>query len=186
MRVVWIALVVIVLGLGWAGVEFYQHRCQVTYSIDLGSIIDAAVFLGVGAFIEFAYQKRSSDKRADTELLLSIVAEVKTALLTLGREAISCETQKPLTLAQQRSLTTAERDVSLGVYSLEDALQHAGMKTETIQFEKLKDARGELKDSLTDTPYPGPYDISSLLRIRAAQKNMRNELTRIAFAINHR
>jgi hypothetical protein len=140
----------------------------------------------VGALVEYAYLKQSSDKRADTDLLLVVVGEAKVAFGKLEEQEQFCESGKPLTSAQQFSLTRAERELSNAVHSIEMALGHCRTDLQKLGFDRLKIARAELKECLTDTPYPGPYDRASLVAIRTAFKKMRDELTRIAFAVNQR
>jgi hypothetical protein len=172
--------------IGGVGVWIYRVRSGISYSFDFGSLVDAIVLLVIGVLIEYAYLKQSSDKRADTDLLLGLVAEAKTAFADLVDKAVACEGGKVLNASQQLSLTCAERELSNSVHSVEEGLRHCSITLEDIQFGRVKEARIELKDSLTDTPFPGPYDNSSRVRIRAAMKVMRDELTRLAFAINHR
>ncbi len=165
---------------------FYKVKTNVTYTLDFGSVADAFVLLVVGALVEYAYLKQSSEKSADNDLLLTIVAEAKTAFSKLADLEQNCESGKVLTAQQRRSLTCAEREFSNAVHSVEKALDYCTIDLRSLAFDKLKDARVSLKDCLTDTPFPGPYDPASLVRIRTAFKAMRDELTRIAFAINHR
>lgn len=187
MNRVGIALCVLVVACtAGAAIAFYKVRCQVTYSLDFGSVLDALVLIFIGVLIEYAYSKQSSDKRADTELLLGIVEEAKIAFRKLVDKSELCETGKQLTKGQQIDLSSAERELSNAVHAIEEALRLCKVTPHKINFEQLKAARSELKDSLTDSPFPGPYDQASRIRIRGAKKTMRVELTRIAFAINHR
>lgn len=186
MKGAWIAFCVLGVVCIAAFCGFWHVRSQVYYGFDFGSVVDAIALLAVGAFIEYAYLKHSSDKRADTDLLLAILDEAKASLRVLVEKAQPCENGKALTSAQQISLTSAERDLSNCIHSIEEGLRHCKVDLHELGFEKLKDARGALKDGLTDTPYPGPYDSASLVRIRNAFKLMRDELVRVAFAINHR
>jgi molecular chaperone DnaK (HSP70) len=116
------------------------------------------------------------------------VSDAKEAFKQVVHEAQNCNAAKPLTKTQQAALINSERELSNAVHSLEVALGQCSADLGKVQFEQLKKCRSELKDSLTDsdTPYPGPYESPSLSRIRQAQTKMRDELTRIAFAINRR
>jgi hypothetical protein len=155
-------------------------------TVDIGNVLNAIAVLVVGLLINYLYTHRASSKKADTDLLLDVIRDCKTALgsvLTAGR---ACDSKKKLTLEQQRELTSAERELSNAVHSVELALCCCSIKLDTLNFQKLKDARAELKDSLTDSPFPGPYDNASLARMQSASKSFRDELTRVAFSVNHR
>lgn len=176
----------VVLSIVVAGLAFYRLRCQVTYSLDFGSVIDAIVLLLVGVLVEYVYSQQSSAKQADTELLLKLVDDSKKAFTVLTAEAENCESGKPLTKAQQTSLSLAEKELSNAIHSLEEGLGHCKISLDSVKFQALKEARRDLKDSLTDSPFPGPYDQASRIHIRNMIKKVRDELTRMAFAINHR
>lgn len=173
------------LMVGW----FLFLKCtgtEINYGFDFGSVADALALAFVAILIDYLYSKRSSDHRADTELLLECVKDAKEAFRCLVKEAQNCEGGKKLTKLQQVALTDADREFSNAVHSLEVALSQCGADLGKLGFSELKDARSDLKDTLTDTPYPGPYDPNSIARIRIAQRTMRDHLTRIAFAINRR
>jgi hypothetical protein len=159
---------------------------EINYGFDFGSVADATALAFVAIFVDYLYSKHSSDHRADTELLLESVKDAKEAFRTLIKESHNCESGKPLSKPQRITLIDADRELSNAVHSLEFALAQCSADLSKLKFAGLKDARSEIKDSLTDTPYPGPYDANSLSRIRLAQTNMRDQLTRIAFAINRR
>jgi hypothetical protein len=183
----WIAIALAISAVALVIVKaFLAVKSQVSYTFDFGSVLDAFALLVIGALIEYAYSKRSSDKRADTELLLGLVAEARAALAEVEKKAQVCENERALTPEEQFALTCAERELSNAVHSLEVGLRHCDVTPHALKFDSLKDARLELKDSLTDTPFPGPYDHGSRGRIRSASKTMRDELTRMAFAVNHR
>jgi hypothetical protein len=179
-------IVAVLLPAGFLLCEFLKLRKQIAYGFDFGSALDAIVLIAIGALVEYAYSKTSSDRQADTELLLSIVAEARTALADLERVAQACQEGKVLNSKQQYAITCAERQLSNAVHSVEKGLQHCDITLISMEFQSLKDARLELKDSLTDRPFPGPYDYGSLARVYTAFKRIRDELTRLAFAINRR
>ncbi len=181
-----IVIVLIAAGLLGLVLLFCTVKSKIQYSFDFGSAADAIVFLAVGGLIEYAFSKRYSDKRADTDLLLGIVGEAKAALVALEKVALNYETGRTLTSKQQVDLICASRDLSNTVRSIEVGLRHCKIQLEALDFDKVKDARVELNESLTDSPFPGPYDYGCIVRIRTATKEMRDELTRMAFAVNHR
>lgn len=186
MKGAWIAFCILAVVCAAAVYGFLQVRSQVVYGFDFGSVVDAIALLTVGALVEYAYLKHSSDKRADTDLILGIVDEAKESLRVLSEKAQPCESGKALTPAQRMSLNCAERELSNCIHSVEEALTQCKANLHKLGFEAVKDARSTLKDSLTDTPYPGPYDPASIVRIRTAFKSVRDELIRLAFAVNHR
>jgi hypothetical protein len=154
--------------------------------IDAGNFLVALVTLIVAFVIGYLYTESVSSKRSNTELLLECVREARAMLVTLQSAALPCHRGKKLTLAEQASLTMAERELSNSIHSLELAVGLCGAKAHRLDFEKLKDARIALKDSLTDTPFPGPYGETSRSRITAAFKIVRDELLRVSFAITRR
>src|SRR5438874_475842 len=146
---VWPAILVVgvaIVLLGSALVLLHFHVGQLSYSLDFGSILDAGVILLVAAFIEYAYSKRSSDKRADTDLLLEIVKEARTALDGFARESHACDTSKSLTVAQKRSLTFADREFSNAVHSIKQALRHCHARLDKLEFHVLKDLLNDLRE----------------------------------------
>lgn len=156
-------------------------------TVDAGNVLNAVAILLIGILIEYLYASQSSSKRADTEILLDLVRDANRAFRHL--EMISsqaCKIHKKLSKDEQAALISGLRDLSNQVWSIESALGHCGVKLHKLDFEKLKDAQVSLNASLTDTPYPGPFDTSFQRIIYAAFKTMRTELTRIAFAINRR
>jgi hypothetical protein len=66
------------------------------------------------------------------------------------------------------------------------ALQHCNISSKDCDASRLKDCRAELKDSLTDDPFPGPYPAPSQNRVSNAFRDMRDELTKLSFGIIHR
>lgn len=187
MKRFWIAFcAVVVTTAAIISVVIYCFRSKLSYSLDFGSVIDAGVLVILFLFVDYVYSQQSSDRRADTDLLLGLAAEARTAFQALEQQSQACNSAKRLTAPQMISLTKAERDFSNAIHSIEEGCRHCKIERHKVGFESLKDARVSLKDALTDTPFPGPYDSSALARINAASKAVRDELTRIAFAINHR
>ncbi len=160
-------------------------RLRFADEIDPGNFLVALVTLVVAFFLGYVYKESVSSKKADTDLLLECVRDARTSLTTLQSAALPCHRGKKLTIAEQASITITERDLSNSIHSLELA---AGFcpKPRALDLGKLKDARVALKDSLTDTPFPGPYGEVSRSRITAAFKLLRDELIRISFAITRR
>jgi hypothetical protein len=173
--------IAIIFPLCWMG-----YTNKLSYTLDFGSIIDAFVLLLVFTIIDYHYSKESSQKRADTDLLLRTVEQASEAFRHLEEQSRACEQDHVLGESQQVGITCAERELSNCVHSIEVALSHCGVQLHSVDFQRLKDARDELKESLTDTPFPGPYDRRDRTRIRSALKSMRDELTRVSFAINRR
>jgi hypothetical protein len=110
--------------------EFHKLTGQISYALDFGSIIDAIALLLVGAFIEYLHLEKCSGERADTDLLLGIVGEAKSAFTKLSEEAQCCETGKALTVGQRLSLMSAERELSNSVHSVEEGLGHCRITPE--------------------------------------------------------
>lgn len=154
--------------------------------VDVGATLNAIATLLVAFLIGYLYTEEASSKRADTDLLLESVREARAAVVALQQAAFPCHRGKKLTLLEQTALTVAERDLSNAIHSLEYAIDCSKVRSNSLEIYKLKDARAALKDSLTDTPFPGPYDGSARSRINSAFKLVRDELTRITFAISRR
>jgi hypothetical protein len=182
---IWLGFAALALAIGL----FFHHAVftdHFSYSLDFGSLIDAFILLLVFVLIDYAYSRQSSSKKADTDLLLSVVQEAKAAFHHLEAQTRNCESGRALTEDEQVALTCAERELSNSICSIEDSLRYCELDLQKLKFEQLKDARTALKDSLTDSPYPGPYDHASRRLFRSTLRTMRDELTRIAFAINRR
>jgi hypothetical protein len=170
--------------LGWLLPAFKSLRFS--QQVDVGNVLNALATLAVAILINFLYTRSASAKKSETDLLLEHVRSAQAALRSLLLEATNCQNGKKLTKEQQLALNRAERTLSNDVHSLEQALLYCGCKLHTVDFGRLKDARSELKEILTDTPFPGPYDETSIGKINVAFKSVRDELTRLTFAIPRR
>ena len=172
----------------WLGFDFWnlKSHARISYSLDFGSLLDALVLLAVFVLIDYAYLKQSSEKRADTELLLAIVAEARSALHEVEQKSEYYGPSRTLGQKEKLVVTCSQRNFSNAVRSIEHALRHCSIDLSRLKFEEVKDARVEVNESFTDTPYPGPYDPASIGRINRSLTAMRDELTRLTFAINHR
>jgi len=159
---------------------------QLGHTVEVGSLFHALATLVVALLIGYLYSEHSSSKRADTGLLLESLREAKAAFAALQQAALPCHRTKKLTQQEQTALTVAERELSNAIHSVEYAGSCCKIRPHLIDVDKLKDARAVLKDSLTDTPFPGPYDASARSRINSSFKSVRDELTGIAFAVSRR
>lgn len=178
---------IFLIGVGVGLVAAALRAVRFSPTIDVGNVLNAVAVVAIGILIGYIYEKQSSSRRADTELLLDLVRDASRSFRVLERTSSQlCKSDRKLTEDQQADLVSAERDLSNAIHSIESALVHCGVTLHELDFDKLKDARVTLKDSLTDSPFPGPYDDGSQRGIRASFKTMRDELTRIAFAINRR
>jgi hypothetical protein len=155
-------------------------------TINPGQVLNAIATLAVAILINFLYASSVSRKKLETDLLIDHVKATQAALSLLQREALACQVSKKLSKDEQHRLNAAERELSNSVHSLEMALRHCKCKLHKVQFDLLKDARAILKESLTDTPFPGPYDPASLSKINSSVKVVRDELTRLIFTIHRR
>lgn len=165
------------------------HLGAITLSdkMEQGHLVTAAATLVVALLIGYIYTDQSSKKRTDTELLLTCLREAKVAFSALEQASVACRGNEKLEETESIALIRTERAFSNSVQSLEQALCYCPVKLDAVEFQKLKDARVALKDSLTDSPpFPGPYDSSSRSMIASCRKLVNDELTRMAFAINHR
>jgi hypothetical protein len=154
--------------------------------MDLGAAANVVAILLLGISIDFVYHSHASSRQSDTDLLLDSVKDVKAAFITLKMTSASCKTGKKLVADQRAALVSAERELSNAVHSLERSLGYCNIESSRLKFDELKTAREELKNSLTDTPFPGPYDAGSLKTIQDAFRVLWDQVNRIAFAISHR
>ena len=161
-------------------------RFHLSSEVDVGNVMNALATLLVALLIGYLYTSHSFSRQADNGLLLESLRDVRAAVTSLQQASLPCHTGTVLTRLQQDALVQGEREVSNAVHSLEHALGCCGVKTHRVEFEKLKDARSALKDILTDTPFPGPYDNAYNARISSAFKLIRDELVRLSFAVSRR
>jgi hypothetical protein len=155
-------------------------------SVDFGEVLNAIVLLLVAIGINYVYTEQSGAKRSDTELLLYTVRDARSAFDALRLAALACERNQGLTNEEQLEIVVAKRELFNSIESIEQGLMQCRIKSQDMGFQRLKDACLLLMDALTDSPYPGPYDNASLSAIGRYSKLVRNELNRVAFAINHR
>jgi len=178
------AVLAVLALLGWF---WWILRSQtIEYRVDLGNLLSCTVTLVVALVIGYLYSEQASTRKGDTDFLLDSVREAKGALHELHEAARPFMPGKTLSDTEQTKLTRAERGLSNAVHSLEYALSHCKIGLHTLDFDKLKDSRVALKDLLTDSPFPGPYDAARCGQIDANFKAMRDELIRVGIAINHR
>jgi hypothetical protein len=118
--------------------------------------------------------------------LTDSLREVKTAMGVVHDASLPCMSGKKLTLAERARLIQAERDLSNSVHSFAGAIQYCETFVKPFDVTRLKRLRSQLKDRLTDDPFPGPYDAVAQNRATVAFRNMRDELTRLSFGIIHR
>jgi len=178
----------LLLVIGALAVRLLWVAWGIPYSnqVDIGNCLNAAATAFVALLVGYLYAERASSRRANTDLLLECAREVKAAITALHQAALPCHRGKKLSPLERITLTTAERELSNAVHSFEHATACCKMRSNPFQLDKLKDARATLKDTLTDTPFPGPYDNSACSRINSAFKSVRDELTRITFDVNRR
>ena len=197
----WLSFAVLAFGLGVIGAAVFGlvrilpslYSAQISKNLDLASFISAcATLLSGGAtlvvvwIINYVYIARSSSYKADSDLLLESMAEVKASMGVLRDASRPCFTGKKLTLIEKSTLLSVERDLSNAVYSFARALDYVGIPVAVCDVSKLKDCRAELKDSLTDDPFPGPYSGPAQNRVSKAFRDMRDEMTRLSFRIIRR
>jgi hypothetical protein len=163
-------------------------------TIDIGAVLEAAAgiigalaTLLVAYLIGYLYSASATKKKADGDLLLRVLDDVRTALLSLQECTIPCHCGSKLTTAQRSKIVMTERELSQAVYSFSEAIGYCGATADaTLSLQQLKDARVELKDSLTDSPFPGPYNEHARQRISKAFRLFRDEMNRLSFAIIRR
>lgn len=186
-----IAAVCVLVGLlvGWLlpSIQAFRFGPQV----DPGAVVGAvATLIGAGAtfivayLISYLYTDRASSKKADTDLLLEILREIKVSAHALQESSVPYHMNRQLTSTESRTVLSAERELSNAVFSFASAIIYCPECR--VDAAALRNARGKLKDSLTDSPFPGPFDAASRNRIAVAFRDMRDELNRLSFAIIRR
>jgi hypothetical protein len=156
------------------------------FLVGCATILSAGATLLVVYIINYLYIVQSSTAKGDSELLLEVLRDVRRSASSLRELSIPCYSGKKLTNQEQQKLLIAQRELANSVHSFVDALGHCGIKAASLSTSKLSEFRSELKDSLTDSPYPGPYDQAAQNRIHMAFKQFQDELTRLFFSVIHR
>ena len=159
-----------------------------TKTIDPGAIAGAiatlfstAASLAIVWLVSYRYAHQASTKKAEADLLLEVVHDVKAALADLREAARPCHAGKRLTIPEQQRLLAVERELSNAVLSLDKAA--ALCPTSGHDLRSLKLARSELKDALTDSPFPGKMPPSGLNRITNAFRDFQDELINVTMKI---
>lgn len=128
---------------------------------------------------------RELKKNKQGNLLLIMQAnEISEALTDAYHTFLQCPVGKKLSKDLSDRVSIAERRLSNAVHSIEVALNSCGI-TPGKAFESLKEARFSLKEALTDDPFPsGSFTSADASRIQGAFKQMRDDTTRLTFAVN--
>jgi len=181
---IWALLVATGILIGWLAQA--AQVITVSSSVDAGNVLEAVATLVVAILIGYLYTEHASSKKADTDTLQDCVRDIKRAFRRVEEAARACEGGHRLSDSERSALTLADRELSNTIHSLEEGLKLCRVKLHAVEIGKLKDARTELKERLTDSPFPGPYDPASCAGILSALRGVRDELMRISIAINHR
>jgi hypothetical protein len=159
---------------------------QVEYRVDAANLLNCAVTLVVALAIGYVYSERASTRKGDNDLVLDSVREAKAALHHLHDASRNILPGNKLSDDEAAKLIRATRELSNALLSLEFTLTECKIPLEAMTFSKLKESKAALKDSLTDSPYPGPFEQANCNEIENRFNTMRNELIRVGIAINHR
>ena len=168
-----------ILVLAWPLINF-------TPTLDLGAVLNALAIVLVAVLIDYGYYNLASFKKSDSELLLSLVDQAKQAFSELKATSRLCSTGKKLSKQELSQLLAAARELSNAVRSIQLGLDECKISPEKMDFDKVKEARESLHNSLTGGPFPGPYNDVSLSAIQIAMRDMGDRLTLLGFAICHR
>jgi hypothetical protein len=186
---VWFAVAATTLLAGW--LIFSLTGFQFTPKVDPGAVLGAiatlfstVTSLAIVYHINYLYATQLSSKRAETDVLLEGIRDIKASLSDVRNAAQVCQNNRKLTKAEQGALVGAERELSNSVRSLDKAFSICS--TPGFTLEKLKEARTELKDALTDSPFPGPFDPVSRGRIANTFRAFRDELTEVTIRVVRR
>ncbi len=172
------------LGLSVQSLKFNREIDPGAVLAAIATVFSTATTLVLVYWVNYLFVTQSASRKAETEILLDVARDVKKALAELRASAEFCRTSHKLTPGEQQRLLETERELSNSVLSLDMALQLC--PEPGITLEKLKDARGALKDALEDSPFPGPYDSASTRLIRSAFRQFANELIAMMLLIARR
>ena len=173
----------LLIGMNLPAVRALRLSCE----IDPANVFNGLAILAIGILIDYRYRKLTEAKRAETELLLEDVRQVKAAFKNLCDAFTPCKTSsKKLDTKQQRTLTMAASDLEKALYALEKGLTYCQVNMDKLEFEALRKAGIDLTEVVTYDPYPGPYSEPHLKRISHVFDVFNDELVRMPYRVSQR
>jgi hypothetical protein len=156
-------------------------------TVDAGGVLGVITTLTVATFLHHIYNRSFSRSRAQTDMLVEYARDVKSALDQVYESFLPCESGKKIPKEIAARIRLEERALSNSLHSLESALTHCELKDVPKKLFVLKDSRINLKEALTNSPFPDvPFDAGRVSTILGAFKAFRDELTRVTFDLNRR
>jgi hypothetical protein len=167
---------------GFLGAHYSSLRLRET--VEPGQLISAIVTLLVVLVLNQIYNRQASTRGVERQLLLEHVGDIRSTLQETYHAFLASPAAAGNLKDAAAKISQAERQFSNAVHSLEVALQYCNV-CPGVEFESLKESRFTLKELLTDDPFPlGRYDTARASQIQGAFKMLRDQLTRLLFAIN--
>jgi len=126
--------------------KFYNFpHFEISKDIDLTSLLSIVVTIGLAIFITVYFDKRKSDNRIEKDLILRRVCNIYEITSELQKESVSGTIPYTEAASSIKRINTALKSIYKTVekcqFSIKDDIK-----------ERLKDAIGDLRDKLTDTP----------------------------------
>ena len=163
----------------------YARVLKLDPNINAGHIINAVATICVGLILNQIYNRRASTRNIERQLLLAQIGEASAALTEPYDVFFNAQSEGSSLKRYQNRLSRAERRrLSNSVHSIEVALSACEVDAGKA-FDSVKEARFRLKEALTDDPFPaGSFTGADASKIQGAFAAMRDETTRLAFAVN--
>lgn len=178
--------VALLLAIGFISgfVAAHYSSLKLRETMEPGQLVGAIVTLSVVLVLNEVYNRHTSTKTVERQLLIDHVSDIRNTLMETYHAFLACPTSSAIPKETSAKISQSERQFSNAVHSLEVALGYCGV-CPGKEFDSLKEARFALKELLTDDPFPnGPFDSAKASQILGSFKTVRDQSTRLLFAIN--
>ena len=149
------ALYLVLLVLGVLIGKFYDIAYfEISRSIDLVNLLSIVVTIGLAIIITVHFDKRKSDNRIEKDLILRRVDNIYKITNELQRESVSG------TIPYTEAASSIKR-INTSLNSIYKTVDKCQFSIKNDIKDSLKDAIGELRDILTDTPKMSEEEIKN-------------------------
>lgn len=161
------------------------HAFRFQDKMDVANLLNVGVTLFIAVTLTQFYARQHSTKQVEKGLLLDHANDIHDSINETYKVFGEYQAGKKITRQFADKITDSERKLSNAVHSFEVAMRCCKIDGTRVGFWAVRDSRFDLKESLTDSPFPvGPFDSARVSTILADFKALREHLTELRFKIN--
>jgi hypothetical protein len=152
--------------------------------ITLGEVVNAILAVLLLGVVTTYLQKRFSDDRSKKDLIFRLGYAVLDNLSELEQSLRHVDASADLSETARADLDHALTSLSNGVGMLEGALKKCAIDLQSSGFNDLNGTRQELRELITNDPYPLRLDGSICRATQAPLRSMRTVLCNLLLTVN--